>query len=474
MCRPLLHAFIVLAAFSAVPASRAVARPGATEKPNFLWIVTEDIGCDMGCYGTKGVHTPNLDQLAAEGILYTRAYTTASVCSPSRSSFMTGLYPHQVFSKNMRIRPPLEKKPLPDGVDIFTSHIRAAGYFIGFPGHGKKDWGFKDPGTNSYDSTDWEEVASRQPFFCQYQFYDTHRVNQKREDGKVYPFLACPDHPVDRKAVELHPYTPETSAAREELAAYLENVNLLDQKIGSLLEDLKSRGLYENTIILVIGDNGPPVFRGKGFLYERGILMPLIVRIPQKFEPEFKPGTRSNELVSALDLAPTFINLAGGTLPSYLEGRIFLGPDRQPEPEYLFAMRDRIDMRVDRCRSVCSKEFKYIRNYVRGITCFESSHGNVAASRAGEHLFEEGRLSSTQSAYYLEKPKEELYNLRLDPYELNNLAHNPAHQKTLDSFRHTLHQWTVRTDDDGTFEDPEALAEMDRRFNQQKVRSRKK
>ena len=474
MCRPLLHALIVLAPLSVVPVSKAEARPEATEKPNFLWIVTEDIGCDMGCYGTKGVHTPNLDQLAAEGILYTRAYTTASVCSPSRSSFMTGLYPHQVFSKNMRIRPPLEKKPLPDGVDVFTAYLRAAGSFIGFPGHGKKDWGFQDPSTNPYDSTDWEEVASKQPFFCQYQFYDTHRVNQKREDGKVYPFLACPDHPVDRKAVELHPYTPETSAAREELAAYLENVNLLDQKIGSLLEDLKSRGLYENTIILVMGDNGPPVFRGKGFLYERGILMPLIVRIPQKFKPEFKPGTRSNELVSALDIAPTFIDLAGGTLPGYLEGRIFLGPDRQSEPEYLFAMRDRIDMRVDRCRSVCSKEFKYIRNYVRGITCFESSHGNVAASRAGEQLFKEGQLSSTQSAYYLEKPEEELYNLRLDPYELNNLAHNPAHQKTLDSFRHTLHQWTERTADDGTFEDPGALAEMDRRFNQQKVRSRKK
>jgi len=126
------------------------------KKPNILWFITEDIGCDMACYETKGVHTPYMDQLAKEGALYTRAYTTASICSPSRSSFMTGLYPHQVFSKNMRIRPPLEKKSLPEGVDIFTKYLRDAGYFIGFPGHGKKDWtisavfstnGSKIPGT---------------------------------------------------------------------------------------------------------------------------------------------------------------------------------------------------------------------------------------------------------------------------------------------------------------------------------------
>ena len=475
MLKSSVLARIVLVVLSAATVTTAESRASTVEKPNILWIVAEDIGCDMGCYGTAGVHTPNLDQLAAEGILYTRAYTTASVCSPSRSSFMTGLYPHQVFSKNMRIRPPLEKKPLPNGVDIFTTYLRASGYFIGFPGHGKKDWGFQNPATNPYDSTDWEEVSANQPFFCQYQFYDTHRVNQKREDGKVYPFLACPDHPVDRRAIKLHPYTPETPEAREELAAYLENVNLLDQKIGSLIADLKSKGIYENTIIVVMGDNGPPVFRGKGFLYERGILMPLIVRIPRQFNPDFMPGAQRSELVSALDIAPTFIKYAGGSIPGYMEGRVFLGPDKQPPPEYLFAMRDRIDMRVDRCRSVVSKEFKYIRNYVRGITSFESGHGNVAASRHGETLFQAGRLSAAQAAFYLEKPEEELYDLRADPFELTNLAHDPAHRKTLMSSRHTLSQWIARTGDDGTFEDPKVLAEMDRRFNRQKkVRLNKK
>ena len=444
------------------------------EKPNVLWIVTDDLGCDMTCYGTEGLHTPVLDQLAAEGALYTRAYTTASVCSPSRSSFMTGLYPHQVFSKNMRIRKPLKKKALPEGVDIFTPYLRDAGYAIGFPGHPKKDWGFIDPKNKPYDITDWNQLTQKQPFFCQYQFYDTHRVNKRRSDGKVYPFLACPEHPVDRAAIELLPYTPETPEAREELGAYLENINLLDMKIGRLIDDLKAKGLYEKTIIVVMGDNGPPVFRGKGFVYERGIRMPLIVRVPKGFEAGFESGARIDELVSALDMAPTFINLAGGKIPDYMEGRVFFGPNKQPEPEYLFAMRDRHGMNVDRCRSVCSDKYKYIRNYVRGMTCFENGLGNVAAANAGERLFKQGKLSATQEAYYLEKPEEELYDLEKDPFEINNLVKDPAHQETLAQFRTELERWIERTGDDGQFEDPAVLAEMERLFNEVKRARQKK
>ena len=319
-----------------------------------------------------------------------------------------------------------------------------------------------EPRNKPYDIMDWNVLTQKQPFFCQYQFYDTHRVNKKRPDGKPMPFLACPDHPVDRSAIELHSYTPDTPEAREELGAYLENLNLLDMKIGKLLDDLKAKGLYEKTIIVVMGDNGPPVFRGKGFLYERGIRMPLFVRVPKHFNPGLEPGTRSNELVSAMDMAPTFIDLAGGQIPGHLEGRIFLGPNKQPEPEYLFAMRDRHGSNVDRCRSVCSRQYKYIRNYVRGMTCFENSLGNVAGSKAGERLFNQGKLSASQAAYYLEKPEEELYDLDKDPFELNNLAEDPGHKETLARFRAELANWIERTGDDGKFEDPEALKEMDR------------
>lgn len=456
----LLRLFLILSSLFTIHYS------ALAQRPNILWIVTEDIGCDMACYGTKGVHTPHMDQLAAEGALYTRAYTTASICSPSRSSFMTGLYPHQVFSKNMRIHPPLEKKALPEGVDIFTKYLRDAGYTIGFPGHGKKDWGFLDPKTEPYDTTNWDELTQKQPFFCQYQFYDTHRVNQG--------FLACPEHPVDRAKIDLHPYTPESPEAREELGAYLENVNLLDMKIGKLIDDLKVKGLYENTIIVVMGDNGPPIFRGKGFLYERGILMPLIVRIPERFKMDIKPGTQTDELVSALDMAPTFINLAGGKIPDYMEGRVFFGSNKQPEPKHLFAMRDRHGMNVDRCRSVSSKKYKYIRNYVHPMTCYENSLGNVAASKAGNKLYKQGKLPAHQTTYFKDKPEVELYDLKKDPFELNNLAQDPAQKERLAQFQSTLAEWIKRTGDNGEFEDPDALKEMDRLFEEGKRAARTK
>ena len=446
------------------------AKDHKTQRPNILWIVTEDIGCDMASYGTEGVHTPHMDQLANEGTVYTRAYTTASICSPSRSSFMTGLYPHQVFSKNMRIRKPLKKKALPKGVDIFTRYLRDAGYKIGFPGHGKKDWGFIDPKRNPYDTTDWDKLTEQQPFFCQYQFYDTHRVN-KNINGKFFPFLPCPEHPVSRAEIDLHPYTPETPEAREELGAYLENINLLDINIGTLIADLKAKGLYEKTIIVVMGDNGPPIFRGKGFLYERGILMPLIVRVPRQFEMNVTPGTRSDELVSALDMAPTFIDLAGGRVPDYMEGRIFFGPNKQPAPDYLFAMRDRHGMNVDRCRSVSTKDYKYIRNYVHPMTCYTNSLSNVAASREGKKLFDQGKLPAHQIAYFKEKPEEELYDLANDPFELNNLVQDPDQKNRVAHFQEVLAKWCKQTGDDGSLEDPASLLEMDRLF--EKVKGRK-
>jgi N-sulfoglucosamine sulfohydrolase len=436
-----------------------------TEKPNILWIVTEDIGLDMGCYGTKGVYTPHIDQLAKEGALYRRAYTTAAICSPSRSSFMTGLYPHQVFSKNMRIRPPLEKEPLPPGVNIFTTYIRDAGYAIGFPGNQKKDWGFKDPAQEPYGIKDWNELTTKQPFFCQYQFYDVHRVN-KKVNGKLLPFEPCPEHPVNRNDVELPPDTPDTPAVREEQGAYLENINLLDVKIGALVDDLKTKGLYENTIIVVMGDNGPPIFRGKGFVYERGLLMPLIVRVPERFKPGFPSGTISDELVSAMDLAPTFISLAGGKVPGYMEGRIFFGPNKQPEPEYLFGLRDRLESMVDRVRSVCSKKYKYIRNFMPEKTCYEVGHKNVEGAKGGLKLFEQGKLPPFQAAYYLPRPEEELYDLENDPFEINNLAAKPEHQKTLINMRSVLEKWMQDKNDDGKFEDPEMLKEMDRRWEE--------
>lgn len=425
---------------------------GTTERPNILWIVTEDIGLDMACYGTKGVYTPNIDQLAKEGALFTNAYTTASICSPSRSSFMTSLYPTQVNSHNMRIRPPFMPQPLPDGVHVFTKYMEDVGYVTGLCGHPKTDWGFKTPQGPVYGTSDWKELTKKEPFFCQYQFYATHR-----------PFLPCKEHPVKAEEIELQPYIADIPEAREELQQYLEYLNLLDMQVGELLQDLKDKGLYENTIIVFCGDNGPPVIRGKGFLYDRGIAMPLIVRVPKKFKPEFKQGAVIEELVSSMDFAPTFIHYAGGEIPAYMQGRIFLGKNKQEEPKYLFALRDRHEDMIDRSRSVRSRQYKYIRNFMPENVYWDMSLKNIEAAKAMKKLFEKGELPPKQAAFFKEKPKEELYDIVNDACEMNNLAEIPKYKETLNKMQAALDKWIIETNDEGRLqEDPKDVEKMGR------------
>jgi N-sulfoglucosamine sulfohydrolase len=421
---------------------RGYSQEGKSDKPNILWIVAEDMGLDTASYGVKGSYTPNLDMLAKEGILYTRAYTTAAICAPSRSSFMTGVYQHQVNAKFMRPGAPFVKKQLPEGVNVFTK-------YIGLCGRPKKDWGFENPRLKPYDETDWKTISSKQPFFCQYQFYETHP-----------PFHPCPEHPVDVSKIKIDPDTPDTPTVRKERGLYLEYLTVLDTKVGELIRDLKTRGLYENTIIVFSGDNGPALFLGKTHLHERGIKMPLIVRTPPKHDWGVKPGTVNNELVSALDFAPTFIEVAGGIAPKYLEGRVLIGPKKGTEPDFLYALWDNLDIVTDRVRSVVSRKSKYIRNYTDGITFYEQGHRNVEAVKEAKQLHDQGRLPSQFGFYFRPKPAEELYDLETDPFELNNLAGDASKKTELDRMRKELDLWIARTGDSDKLEDPKMIKEM--------------
>ena len=275
--------------------------------------------------------------------------------------------------------------------------------------------------------------------------------------------MSCKEYPVKAEEIELHPYTADIPEAREELRQYLEYLNYLDVQVGELLEDLNNKGLYERTIIVFCGDNGPPIIRGKGFLYDRGIAMPLIVRVPKKFKPKFKPGEVIEELVSAMDFAPTFIHSAGGKIPDYMQGRIFFGKNKQPEPDYLFALRDRHNTGIDRSRSVRSRQYKYIRNFMPENVYWDMSLNNIEAAKAMEKLFEKGELPPYQAAFFKEKPKEELYDIVNDPYEMNNLADNPMYKETLNEMQAALDKWIIDTNDEGRLqEDPKDVEEMGR------------
>ncbi len=407
----------VAATAASVARGRAEQQPA--QRPNILWLVSEDTGPELGCYGYPLVHTPNLDRLAAEGVRFTNAVTNAPVCSASRSSFMTGMYCTSIGAHNHRSHRG-DGFGLPEGVHVFTKYLRDAGYFTALCGNRKTDWNFTDS-EKPYDSFAWEDLKAHQPFFAQYQFTETHRA-----------FRRCPEHPVDPAKVTLPPCYPDHPVAREDWALYLEDVNVLDQKIGEVLKKLDADGLADNTLVFYFGDHGHPHIRGKQFLYEGGIHIPLVIRWPGHLQP----GAVEDELVSALDFAPTMLDLTGAPVPKHLQGRVFLGPHKQPEPEYVFATRDRCDETVDRLRCVRDRRHKYIRNF--------RDAPNLLLPSDIEETFPP---ATRRPDGFAPRPKQELYDLSADGGEERNLVDSPAHADILAVLRRRLGEWMEQTAD---------------------------
>jgi len=384
---------ISLVALGAGLARLARAQDAVSQRPNILWIVSEDTGPEFSCYGYPGVHTPNVDRLAREGVRFTSAFTNCPVCSASRSSFMTGMYATSTGSHNHRSHRG-DGFMLPEGVHVFTKYLRDAGYFTALCGSRKTDWNFTTR-VKPYDSHKWEELKDHQPFFAQYQFSETHRR-----------FKRCPAHPVDPDKVTPPPYYPDHPTVRKDWALYLETVNVLDEKIGKVLARLEEDGLAENTVVFYFGDHGRAHVRGKQWLYDGGIHVPLVVRWPR----HLKAGTLREDLVSALDFAPTCLNLAGAPVPKHMQGQVFLGPDRAPPHTHVFAARDRCDETVDRIRCVRTKRFKYIRNfmperpYTQTNRYKEQSYPMMAVLK---ELHKEGKLTPEQSAFMADRRPEE-------------------------------------------------------------------
>jgi arylsulfatase A-like enzyme len=429
-------------AAAASPKKRPLDR--AAGRPNILWIISEDTGPEFGCYGYGLVHTPNVDRLAREGALFTHAFTSGPVCSASRSGFMTGMYQTTIGAHHHRSHRG-DGFELPEGVHVFTKYLRDAGYLTCIPAGRKTDWNFT-PRVKPYDSNRWEDLKGKQPFFAQVQFSETHRK-----------FKHCKEHPVDPDKVKLPPYYPDHPVARQDWALYLETINVLDQKIGQYLKRLDDDGLAENTIVFYFADHGRAHVRGKQWLYDGGIHIPLVIRWPG----QIKPGTVTDELVSAIDFAPTCLKLAGVEPPKHMEGRVFLGPGRDQPRECIIAARDRCDETVDRIRCVRDKQYKYIRNfmperpYTQPNAYKERSYPMLNLMK---QLHAEGKLTPVQQLFMAERrPEEELYDCQADPWEVKNLAASPKHQDVLKRMRQRLEAWIRQTGDQGQFpEKPQA------------------
>ncbi len=432
----------------------ASASPAITQRPNVLWILGEDLCPDLGCYGNPSVHTPHLDRLAAQGERFTGAFSTAPVCSAARSALATGMFQTSIGAHNHRSHREVGYT-LPAGVRFVTDYFREAGYFTanvdaiapGVRGSCKTDFNFDVE--SPFDGTDWNQRRPGQPFYAQVNFKEAHRAFRKADEN-----------PVDPDRVVLPPYYPDHPIARRDWALYLDTIGLLDRKVGAVLQRLEEEGLAENTLVLFFGDHGRCHVRGKQWLYDGGIHVPLLARWPG----HLSAGTVRDELVSAIDITATSLQAAGIPVPSGMEGRPFLGPESKGR-EFIIAARDRCDETVDRIRCVRTKAFKYIRNFYpeRPYTQMNRyKECSYPVLRLMRRLHAEGKLTPEQARFMAAtRPPEELYDLRADPHEVHNLADDPRHVETLDSLRGILRRWIRESGDQG--EIPEDIS-IPRRF----------
>jgi len=442
-----------------------------TDRPNVLWLIAENMGSDLACYGERLATTPNVDRLASEGVLYRRFYTSGAVCSPSRSAIIPGMYQTTIGAHNHRSHR-RDGYRLPDGVDVIMEPFRKAGYFTanvvtaapGVRGTGKTDFNFHVD--KPFDGTDWNQRAKDQPFYAQVNFNQTH-----------IPFQKAKENPVDPEKVILPPYYPDHPLFRDQWAKYLDTVGELDRKVGAVLKRLGDEGLSDNTIVFFFSDHGADFPRGEPWLYDSGIRVPLIVRIPKRLRngpirQQAEPGRVSDELISSIDLAATSLALCDIDRPSKMQGRPFLGAGIRPR-KIIFSARDRYDETVDRIRCVCTNRFKYIRNFFPDQPYMQRnrwSESYMPTYNLLKQLHHDGKLTPDQLRHLSpHRPPEELYDLANDPHELNNLAGSAEHQQVLSDLRAELDKWIKRTGDQGAIaEAPAALKywlnEMEKQF----------
>lgn len=423
------------------------------ERPNIIWLMAEDIGQDLSCYGMKGVETPTLDSMASEGRQYNNAICANPICSPNRSAMMIGVNPTVIDAHMHRSN---RAKPLPEPYKPITYYLRKAGYtcLLGHDlvmGNGRKiDCNFKTRGVGPYDGVKQFGLfdkarsfeASDAPFFAQIQLVVTHRGdwwNQVRDGSKS---------PVSLDEIELPPYIPDTPKTRLDWATYLDTMEYMDNEVTLLKEDLEKKGLLDNTIIIFIGDNGRCNIRGKGYLHEPGIRVPMIIWGPEKWVKK----AVVDEVVSVLDISATVLDLAGAVLPDYLEGAPLLSGDGERK-DYVYSSRDAWD-EVNECmRSVTTKQFSYIRNYMSELP-YDQHQAYLDFNRPALHemrrLKAEGQLHGNAALFMVsKKAEEELYDIENDPHQLNNLAANPEYAGVVKRMRNKMTEWQSQYEDLG-------------------------
>lgn len=425
----------------------------AQERPNILWLTCEDNNIDwVGCYGNPHADTPNIDKLASEGFQYMHCYANAPVCAPSRSTWITGMHSISTGTFQMRSRYEIPH----DRIKYYPDLLKANGYYVG--NDRKTDYNIGGrPDKDCWDNpekVDWRALKDNQPFF---QVINATESHESKAQGDVDNTTHDPSN------TRLHDYHPDLPDVRKNYAKYHDAVKRMDSRIGSALERLKELGLAENTIVVHNSDHGGVLPRSKRFLFQTGIHCPLIVRIPEAYKqlwPNSRPGSKIDRLVSFVDMPKTWLTLTGTKVPEYMHGTVFLGPKTEPEQEYHFAFRGRMDERLENARAICNKRFLYIRNYMPYVPWMQhlSYMWKLKATVAWKQHVRSGNATEVQSRFFLPKGwTEELYDMQTDPDNLSNLINDPAHKEMASKLRAELRRQQVKFHDSGLIPESEMV-----------------
>ena len=413
------------------------ADPKTVSLPNFVFLISDDQSYpDAGCYGNKYLHTPNIDRLAGEGLRFDRGFAPAPSCSPSRSAILTGESPHETGTSRFH-------SPMPAGQKTILEYLKGRGYYTGaFKKVHQglefwKRWDFQ--GHHQPLQTFFDARPKDRPFFLHIGYHDPHRP--------YLPGERYPEHNT-RSQVNVPSFLPDSPGVRKDLAHYYDAIERLDARVGILLKILEQRGLAENTLLIFTSDQGMPFAGAKGTLYDPGLQVPLIARWPAKI----KPGRVSSDLISLVDLAPTWLDAAGIPVPKTMDGASFLGlltEGAYIPREEIYAERN-YHTHLDLIRCVRSGRYKLIHNFLPQIPYRPLS--DIARSpswRSIEHLHHEGKLRPELTQRYFAKPRPEaeFYDLEKDPGESKNLAGDPAYARALRSLQEKLSRWMIKTQD---------------------------
>lgn len=440
------------------PALSKIGMPGSKPEtpPNILWIAVEDISPFLGCYGHE-VKTPHLDKLAAGGVTFDNTFMPAPVCSPCRSGMITGMMPTTLGVHNHHSsRTEKTAFRLPDSIKTLPEIFRQNGYFTF--NQGKDDYNFWHDREELYAGeyithplygksgkriVGWKDRKQGQPFFGQIQLFGGKQIYGKSFKDKV-------KSPIDRNSIELPPYYPDHPDIREDWAQHLESIQITDGEVGKILAELKADNLLDNTVIIFFSDHGMRLWRHKQFCYDSSLQVPLIMSAPGNPACLGKKGIRRTDLVSGLDISVSTLALAGIPVPGYMEGIDLFASDFQ-ERESVVSVRDRCDYAIDRIRSVRTTNFRYIRNFFPDRPYMQPNYRDEwQITQLMRDMHKNGKLDPVQDKFWgKERPSEELYDIKNDPHEINNLAFDPEFREQLLKHREMLTGWICETGDQG-------------------------